>query len=101
MSSNHRDPRWRHLARQAKERDNYQCRACGRFAERLEVDHVIPMHSGGEHHIDNLQTLCRDCHAGKTGRENPRKRQVLWQDDWEKLLKGRHSRARRGITNAA
>ena len=97
MSSRHRDLQFRRLRRKALERDNYQCRACGRFARNLEVDHIIPLHSSGEHFLDNLQTLCRNCHSGKTLRENPRKTHVRWQDDWAELLHGRHSRARRGI----
>ena len=38
---------------------------------RLEVDHVTPVTDGG-HPFDpaNLRTLCEDCHAEKTAREN-------------------------------
>jgi len=34
----------------------------------LEVDHIIPLHQGGAAvDLDNLQTLCRDCHLAKSG----------------------------------
>ena len=32
----------------------------------LEVDHVKPLHKGGENVVDNLQYLCLDCHEKKT-----------------------------------
>ena len=34
-----------------------------------EVDHVVPLWAGGQHHIGNLQVLCVDCHREKTARE--------------------------------
>ena len=61
------------------ERDGYRCQAvgCGK-AGRLEVDHVIPMHRGGDaYDLANLQALCAfPCHAAKSRRENPRRRPV-------------------------
>ena len=51
-------------------RDGWRCRSCGR-AGRLECDHVIPLHRGGDpFDRDNLQTLCRPCHIDKTANEN-------------------------------
>ena len=51
-------------------RDGYKCQECGAFpAEHkevfLEVDHVVPVAKGGSNHINNLQTLCSVCNAGK------------------------------------
>jgi len=35
------------------------------------VDHVRPLSDGGDHYdADNLQALCRSCHARKTCRED-------------------------------
>lgn len=52
-------------------RDNFKCVACGKSPAidgevKLEVDHVIPWSKGGETVFENLQTLCRECNAGKS-----------------------------------
>jgi 5-methylcytosine-specific restriction enzyme A len=50
-----------------------QCQACGwRLAPgmRWEVDHVVPLALGGRDMLDNLQVLCRACHAGKTAHQD-------------------------------
>ncbi|MCE2494035.1 MAG: HNH endonuclease [Alphaproteobacteria bacterium] len=53
------------------ERDDWRCRACGAYGN--EVDHVRPLHKGGDPwEPANLQTLCRSCHIAKTARENRR-----------------------------
>ena len=45
-------------------RDNYCCVKCG-STKNLEVDHDDSLANGGTDHIDNLQTLCRDCNRRK------------------------------------
>lgn len=35
----------------------YKCMACG-ATERLEIDHVIPLHEGGADSFENMQPLC-------------------------------------------
>ena len=35
------------------------------------VDHIIPLPEGERLNPENLQTLCRSCHAVKTRKENP------------------------------
>ena len=49
------------------ERDSYRCRSCGVTAAhaRLEVDHIVPVASGGRNDLANLQTLCETCNSGK------------------------------------
>ena len=54
-------------------RDNYRCAKCGASPSNdhtveLEVDHVIPVVSGGSNSLENLQTLCRRCNQGKKDR---------------------------------
>jgi len=51
-------------------RDDYTCQHCRReFKElsraniRLEIHHIIPRSRGGQHHLDNLITLCADCRS--------------------------------------
>lgn len=55
-------------------RDNYMCLKCNEnfHYDHLEMDHIIPLESGGSDEIDNLQTLCIRCHTNKT-REDIRK----------------------------
>lgn len=45
-------------------RDGYRCRICGKDGE-LEIDHKIPVASGGDNSESNLWTLCFDCNRGK------------------------------------
>ena len=45
-------------------RDNYRCVKCG-STRNLEIDHKVSLADGGTNHIDNLQTLCRDCNRRK------------------------------------
>ena len=52
-------------------RDDFKCRACGRSPAThqglvLQVDHVKPWSAGGESVLENLQTLCETCNAGKS-----------------------------------
>jgi 5-methylcytosine-specific restriction endonuclease McrA len=52
------------------ERANGACEACGKTVAdgaKLEVDHLIPLCQNGTNDIDNLQLLCRDCNAVKSG----------------------------------
>jgi 5-methylcytosine-specific restriction protein A len=37
------------------------------FAE--ELDHIVPLFKGGTNDEDNLQGLCKKCHAEKTKRD--------------------------------
>lgn len=52
------------------ERDGFKCRVCGRLTLRGEVDHIIPLHLGGQESDNNRQWLCVECHAAKTATEN-------------------------------
>ena len=41
------------------------------------IDHIKPISEGGEPlDLDNLQTLCKQCHAIKTGRETSKRKQI-------------------------
>lgn len=68
-----------------KERDEYRCVKCGKSG-MLEVDHIEPMHKGGETwNPSNLQTLCQGCHIAKTRREQPDNRK-LPPEPWARLV---------------
>jgi 5-methylcytosine-specific restriction enzyme A len=50
-----------------------RCAACGWLlapGTRWEVDHILPRALGGRDTPDNLQVLCRTCHAAKTARQD-------------------------------
>lgn len=49
----------------------HMCAACG-SAEKLEIDHIVPISQGGTGDVSNLQVLCRQC--------NRRKRAKLQKD---------------------
>lgn len=52
---------WRRL----KARYEYQCAYCGKPCKRLQLDHVIPLSRGGEHHIGNILPACPHCNMSK------------------------------------
>lgn len=57
---------------QVLKRDNYKCKNCGNTvtAQTSQADHIEPVKSFASfeqaNHIDNMQTLCLDCHKEKT-----------------------------------
>lgn len=68
---------WRKARERVLRRDNFLCVACrakGVFTPAAEVDHVIPKEEGGSDSDENLQALCRPCHADKTRAEKALRR---------------------------
>ncbi len=48
-------------------RDMGYCRSCGVFSIDWQADHILPVHKGGGAcSLDNIQTLCIECHKAKT-----------------------------------
>ena len=43
------------------------CEREGCENEAREIDHIVPVASGGTNDEDNLQNICRICHVEKTG----------------------------------
>ena len=71
--------RWAYARREALDRDGWRCTKCGK-AGVLEVDHVKPLDQGGESYkLENLATLCRECHFNKTWAERSTPEQVKWR----------------------
>jgi hypothetical protein len=56
------------LRHQVLKRDGYRCIECGATNKdtKLEIDHIIPVNSGGENTLDNLQVLCKACNGAKS-----------------------------------
>ncbi len=53
---------WQQLRQEVLERDGYICRNCG-ARDSLCAHHIVPKSKGGGHHLDNLATLCFNCHV--------------------------------------
>ena len=49
----------------AFERDGWKCVVCGSEGP-LELDHAMALMNGGDNGLDNLHTLCHECHVAKT-----------------------------------
>ena len=49
------------------QRNNYQCQSCGKknSETQLNIDHIIPLATGGHNDISNLQVLCSLCNQQK------------------------------------
>ena len=67
---------WRILSRRKLQDDGYKCVKCGKIAS--EVDHIKPIQIPGGWElrldIDNLQSLCIDCHNDKHERFKKKRR---------------------------
>jgi 5-methylcytosine-specific restriction protein A len=88
--------RWRRVRFLAKRRDNFACVRCGSRA-RLEVHHVKRVKDAPERafDLDNLQTLCRECHARETEEElgrAPNAEQIAWRRAVAELARPKQER---------
>lgn len=73
--------RWSRARSAAKRRDRHRCVTCG-ARERLEVNHIVPRVGGGYgwgcwNHLENLETLCHDCHVVVTNTQRATRRAAL------------------------
>lgn len=50
-------------------RDGCKCRECGKFNTKLEVHHIKPRRLNGSNTLNNLITLCSNCHQKTEGEE--------------------------------
>lgn len=65
----------------------HKCVYCG-SREKLEVDHIIPLHCGGEHSEFNFQILCRTCNRkkGRGDREEAIQQYIINDPDKDHIL---------------
>jgi len=54
---------WRKIRKKVLERDKNKCTRCGTSDKHLHVNHIKLRELGGTDDLDNLETLCRRCHA--------------------------------------
>ena len=52
-------------------RDGHRCQYCGRSADQLSIDHVVPRSRGGLDTWENVTTACLPCNVRK-GNRTPR-----------------------------
>lgn len=67
---------WASLSKKTKERDHWECQRCGsRGGQKgdsiLHAHHILPKSKGGEDRLDNLITVCHDCHEQIHGHPIP------------------------------
>ena len=63
---------WNDMRQKALDRDLNKCVKCGKTAD--EVDHIMEIWEGGpEFDMDNLQSLCHECHVAKTNESRRRR----------------------------
>lgn len=64
LSVDMNDPVWRAARTRALERDEYKCTECDEDDRaELQVHHIKQRNHGGTHALENLRTLCFECHA--------------------------------------
>jgi predicted restriction endonuclease len=58
-----------HVRKAVFDKHGKKCKHCG-LEENLTLDHIIPICSGGENTVDNLQPLCKKCNSKKGKKAN-------------------------------
>ena len=63
---------WMKIRARILRRDKGLCQECqrnGRLREATQVDHITPLHRGGQDNDANLEAICANCHDAKTSSE--------------------------------
>ena len=58
------DGSWEDARRERLLIDDHECVECGK-TDDLQVHHIKPVSEGGSNELNNLLTLCAECHGGK------------------------------------
>lgn len=67
---------WTIIRQQVLQRDSNRCKSCGKSNTLLHIHHKIPKSCGGNDELDNLITLCRDCHKVIEAAFNPSQNRI-------------------------
>ena len=54
---------WRLIREICLNRDGRRCQVCGEFNNKLEIHHIVPWRISHNDDLENLMTVCRDCHV--------------------------------------
>lgn len=90
--------RWRHTRINVICRDLSTCQICKRVIPYPEVDHITPLHRDSDqdpYDMENLQTLCKPCHAEKTRKELGHAPPVEGRGDWLDYVKSLSTQPRK------
>ena len=73
MSDNQYPSNWNTLRKKVYRKNDYTCQNCGRRAgelgdAELHAHHIVPKAQGGTHELNNLTTLCDECHSAVHGK---------------------------------
>ncbi len=58
-------------------RDRFTCQYCGKKAQDLTLDHVVPRRQNGSHTWENVVAACNRCNLRKAGRTPSEARMTL------------------------
>jgi hypothetical protein len=53
---------WIKRRKECYKRDDWMCQDCGASKVRLNAHHIVPYRVGGSDKLDNLKSLCNQCH---------------------------------------
>ena len=70
MKNNKKQPRICIDREEFIKKNNNLCVKCNLPSTIFEIDHIVPLSTGGSNNEKNLQLLCKDCHSIKTIEEN-------------------------------
>jgi 5-methylcytosine-specific restriction endonuclease McrA len=81
---------WWKIRDECFERDNYKCRECEcdvrehikRGFQPPEAHHIIPIAQGGSNKLENLKTLCYNCHKKEHSKDRNQERKHIPLQTW-------------------
>jgi hypothetical protein len=75
-------PEWQNLIKEVYQRDNWECKMCGKHGGLLNAHHIVPYKYNNEDKKENLITLCVPCH-GFVHKQGQRVRKI---EEYMKLM---------------
>lgn len=83
MSRDFENPKWKALRYACFKRDDFTCCKCGIKGKKIQAHHIIPvsLNPNLEWLLNNLITLCEDCHRMVTGKE------IEFQNQFQEMIR--------------